>query len=152
MLGVCYNLCMELDPDLHQSTCMMHLHQRGVLCQVPPCRSWCVSTNTISKMRIWGFGSRSPIFFIGLFSIVFQQMIFSPWFGFLAHSFLIPDLELRLQRLVETLYCIVKILYNAMKETKRAVNLSKMVFPFGISRVISMYCVCECHCLIFYFS
>ena len=39
--------------------------------------------------------------------------------GFSAHGFLIPVLELGFRRLVETLYCIVNILYNAMKETKR---------------------------------
>ena len=41
---------------------------------------------------------------------------------------------------VETLYCIVNILYSAMKETKRASeDLRKLVFPFGVSRVIFVY-------------
>ena len=43
--------------------------------------------------------------------------------GFLAHGFLILILELGFWRLKNTLYCIVNILYNAMKETKRAVKL-----------------------------
>jgi hypothetical protein len=50
-------------------------------------------------------------------------MVFNPWFGFLAHGFLILDLELGFSRLVKTLYCIVNILYNEMKETKGAVKL-----------------------------
>ena len=55
-------------------------------------------------------------------------------------GFLIPVLELGFQRLVETLYCIVNILYNAMKETKRVSEaLRKLVFLFGVSRVTSMY-------------
>ena len=61
--------------------------------------------------------------------------------GFLAHGFLIPVLELGFHRLVETLYCIVNILYNAMKEIKRASEaLRKLVFPFGVSRV--NFCIC----------
>ena len=49
--------------------------------------------------------------------------------GFSVHGFLIPVLELGFQRLVETLYCIVNILYNAMQETKRASEaLRKLVF------------------------
>ena len=79
-------------------------------------------------------------------------MVFNPWFGFLAHGFLIPDLELGFRRLLETLYCIVNILYDAMKETKRAVKLLKLDFPFKVSRVIFVYCVCECPCLTFYFA
>ena len=60
--------------------------------------------------------------------------------GFSAHRFLIPILELGFRRLVETLYCIVNILYNAMKETTRASeSLRKLVFPFGVSRVIFVY-------------
>ena len=60
--------------------------------------------------------------------------------GFLAHGFLITDLELGFRSFVETLYCIVNILYNAMKETKRmGESLRKLVFPFGVSRVISVY-------------
>ena len=53
--------------------------------------------------------------------------------GFLVHGFLILVLELGFQRLVETLYCIVNILYNAMKQTKRASEaLGKLVFfPSG---------------------
>ena len=53
--------------------------------------------------------------------------------GFSVHGFLITVLELGFQRLVETLYCIVNILYNAMKETKRAGEaLRKLVFfPSG---------------------
>ena len=57
------------------------------------------------------------------FSAVSQQMVFNPWYGFSTHGFLILDLELGFRRLVETLYCIVNILYNAMKETKREVKL-----------------------------
>lgn len=60
--------------------------------------------------------------------------------GFSAHGFVIPILELGFHRLVETLYCIVNILYNAMKETKRASEaLRKLVFPFRFSRVIFVY-------------
>ena len=56
--------------------------------------------------------------------------------GFSVHGFLIPVLELGFRRLGETLYCIVNILYNAMKETKRVSEaLRKLVFPFGVSRV-----------------
>ena len=56
--------------------------------------------------------------------------------GFSVHGFLIAVLELGFRRLVETLYCIVNILDNAMKETKRASeSLIKLVFPFGVSRV-----------------
>ena len=58
---------------------------------------------------------------------------FDPWFS----NF---GLELGFRRLVETLYCIVNILYNAMKETKRASEaLRKLIFPFRASRVISVY-------------
>ena len=67
--------------------------------------------------------------------------------GFLVHGFLILVLELEFRRLVET-YCIVNILYNAMKETKRASEaLRKLVFPFGVSRVNLCVFVCECHCV-----
>ena len=60
--------------------------------------------------------------------------------GFSTHGFLILVLELGFWKLVETLYCIVNILYNAMKETKGASEaLRKMVFPFWVSKVISMY-------------
>ena len=73
--------------------------------------------------------------------------------GFPAHGFLIPVLELGFQRLVETLYCIVNIVYNAMKETKRASEaLRKLVFPFGVSRVNLYVFVCECHCVMFHFA
>ena len=49
--------------------------------------------------------------------------------GFLVHGFLILVLELGFWRLVETLYCIVNILYNAKKETKRVSEaLRKLVF------------------------
>ena len=41
----------------------------------------------------------------------------------LVHGFLIMILELGFLRLVNTLYFIVNIPYNAMKETKRVVNL-----------------------------
>ena len=72
---------------------------------------------------------------------------------FAIHGILIPELGLGFQRLVETLYCIVNILYNAMKETKRASEaLRKLVFPFGVSRVNLCVFVCECHCVIFYFA
>ena len=54
----------------------------------------------------------SPRFFLGG---CFRRMVFSPWFGFLAHGFLILDLELGFRTLVKTLYFIVNILYNAMK-------------------------------------
>ena len=57
-------------------------------------------------------------FFFGLFLTVFN-----PWFGFLAHGFLIPNLKLGFHMLVKNLYCIVNILYNEKKETKRAVKL-----------------------------
>ena len=73
--------------------------------------------------------------------------------SFLVHGFLIPVLELGFRRLVETLYCIVNILNNAMKETKRASKaLRKLVFPFGVSRVNLCVFVCECHCVMSYFS
>ena len=73
--------------------------------------------------------------------------------GFLVHSFLISVLELGFRRLVETLYCIVNILYNAMKETKRASEaLRKLVFPFGVSRVNLCVFVYECHCVMSYFA
>ena len=66
--------------------------------------------------------------------------------GFLAHVFLILVLELGFHRLVETLYCIVNILYNAIKEIKRASEaLKKLFFPFGVSRVNPCVFVCECH-------
>ena len=73
--------------------------------------------------------------------------------GFLVHGFLIPILELRFWRLVETLYCIVNILYNAMKETKRASEaLREPVFPFGVSKVNLCVFVCECHCVMSCFA
>ena len=73
--------------------------------------------------------------------------------GFSAHGFLIPVLELGFWRLVETLYCIVNILYNAMKETKReSKSLRKLVFPFGGSRVNLCLFVCECHCVMSHFA
>ena len=69
--------------------------------------------------------------------------------GFSIHGFLILILELGFQRLVETLYCIVNILYNAMKETKRVSEaVRKLVFPFRVSRVNLFVFVCECHCVI----
>ena len=73
--------------------------------------------------------------------------------GFSVHGFLIPVLELGFRRLVETLYCIVNILYNAMKETKRASEaLRKLVFPFGVSKVNLCVFVYECHCVMSYFA
>jgi hypothetical protein len=57
------------------------------------------------------------------FLTIFRRTVFSPWFGFLAHGFLIPNLELGFRRFIETLYCIVNILYNAMQETMRAMKL-----------------------------
>ena len=73
--------------------------------------------------------------------------------GFSVHGFLIPILELGFWRLVETLYSIVIILYNAMKETKRASEaLRKLVFPFGVSRVNLCVFVCESHCVISNFA
>ena len=73
--------------------------------------------------------------------------------GFSVHGFLIPVLELGFRRLVETLYCIVNILYNAMKETKRVSEaLRKLVFPFGVSRVNLCVFVYECHCVMSYFA
>ena len=72
--------------------------------------------------------------------------------GFSAHGFLILVLELGFRRLVESLYCIVNILYNAMKETKRASEaLRKLVFPFEVSRVNLYVFVCEFHCVMSYF-
>ena len=72
--------------------------------------------------------------------------------GFAVHGFLILVLELGFWRLVETLYCIVNILYNAMNETKRESEaLRKMVFPFGVSKVNLYVFVCECHCVMSYF-
>ena len=69
---------------------------------------------------------------------------FSPWFSNLV-------LELGFRRLVETLNCIVNILYNAMKETKRASEaLRKLVFPFRVSNLCVF--VCECHCVMSYFA
>ena len=52
-------------------------------------------------------------------------MVFSWLFDkqFSAHGFLILYLELGFRRLVKTLYFIVNILYNEMKETKRVVKL-----------------------------
>ena len=71
---------------------------------------------------------------------------FDPWFSN-------SSLELGFHRLVETLYCIVNILYNAMKETKRMSEaLRKLVFPFGVSKVNLCVFVCECHCVISNFS
>ena len=73
--------------------------------------------------------------------------------GFSVHGFLILVLELGFQRLVGTLYCIVNILYNVMKETKRVCEaLRKLVFPFGVSRVNLCVFVCECHCVMSYFA
>ena len=73
--------------------------------------------------------------------------------GFSVYGFLNLVLELGFRRLVETLYCIVNILYNAMKETKRASEaLRKLVFPFGVSRVNLCVFVCECHCVMSYFA
>ena len=73
--------------------------------------------------------------------------------GFPSHAFLILVLELGFRRLVETLYCIVTILYNAMKETKKASKyLRKMVFPFRVSRVNLCVFVCECHYVMSYFA
>ena len=73
--------------------------------------------------------------------------------GFSVHGFLILVLELGFRRLVETLYCIVNILYNAMKETKRAGEaLRKLVFPFEVSRVNLCVFVYECHCVMSYFA
>ena len=73
--------------------------------------------------------------------------------GFSVHGFLIHVLELGFRRLVETLYCIVNILYNVMKETKRASEaLRKLVFPFGVSRVNLCVFVYECHCVMSYFD
>ena len=72
---------------------------------------------------------------------------------FAIHGILILELELGFQRLVETLYCIVNILYNAMKETKRASEaLRNLVFPFEVSRVNLCVFVCECHCVMSYFA
>ena len=57
------------------------------------------------------------------------------------------------RKLVETLYCIVNILYNAMKETKRTSEaLRKLVFPFGVSRVNLRVFVCECDCVMSHFA
>ena len=73
--------------------------------------------------------------------------------GFSVHGFLILILELGFWRLVETLYCIVNVLYNAMKETKRVSEaLRKLVFHFGVSRVNLCVFVYECHCVMSYFS
>ena len=73
--------------------------------------------------------------------------------SFAVHGFLIPVLELGFWRLVETLYCIVNILYNVMKETNRAnESLRKLVFPFEVSRVNLCVYVCECHCVISNFA
>ena len=73
--------------------------------------------------------------------------------GFSVHRFLILVLELGFRRLAETLYCIVNILYNAMKETKRVSEaLRKLVFPFEVSKVNLCVFVCECHCVIFDFA
>ena len=62
--------------------------------------------------------------------------------SFAVYGILILVLELGFRRLVETLYCIVNILYNVMKETKRASEaLRKMAFPFEVSRVNLCICV-----------
>ena len=64
--------------------------------------------------------------------------------GFAVHGFLIPVLELGFWRLVENLYCIVNILFNAMEETKRVSEaLRKLVFPFEVSRVNLYVFVCN---------
>ena len=50
---------------------------------------------------------------------------FGPWFSN-------SNIGIRVLEVGETLYCIVNILYNAMKETKRASEaLRKLVFPSG---------------------
>ena len=95
-----------------------------------------------------------PIIFLGgLFSTsfltIFRQTIFTPWFGFLAHGFLIMDLELGFWMSIKTLYYVVNILYNAMKETKRACEALKV--GFSLRGFQGNLCVpCECH-LSFYF-
>ena len=79
--------------------------------------------------------------------------VFSVMTCFAVHGIIIPVLELGFRRLVETLYCIVNILYNAMKETKRASEaLRKLVFPFGVSKVNLCVFVCECHCVMSHFA
>ena len=71
---------------------------------------------------------------------IFRFFTFSVMSCFAIHGILIPELELGFQRLVETLYCIVNVLYNAMKEIKRASEaLRKLVFPLRVSRVIYVY-------------
>ena len=72
--------------------------------------------------------------------------------GFSAHGFLIPVLELEFWSLVETLYCIVNILYNAMKETKRVNEAKKASFFLrGFQGNLCVF-VCESHCVMFHFS
>ena len=62
--------------------------------------------------------------------------------GFSVHGFLIVVLELGFRRLVETLYCIVNILYNEMKEIKRACEaLRKLVFSLRGFQGKSL-CIC----------
>ena len=80
-----------------------------------PCQFQCVSTKTIFATWIYGLRDRSPEKKIGFFSMIFRRVVSSPWFGFLAHGFLIMDLELGFWSLVKTLYCIINILYNGMK-------------------------------------
>ena len=85
--------------------------------------------------------------------VQYHFFTFSVMSGFAVHGILIPVLELGFSRLVETLYCVVNILYNAMKETKRASEaLRKLVFPFRVSRVNHCVFVCECHCVMYHFS
>ena len=73
--------------------------------------------------------------------------------GFSVHGFLILVLELGFWRFIETLYCVVNILYNGRKETKRASEaLRKLVFPFEVSRVNLYVFVCECHCVMSHFA
>ena len=59
--------------------------------------------------------------------VIFFAWSLTPWYGFLAHGFLILDLELGFQRSVKTLYCIVKTFVSEvskdLKETKRVVKL-----------------------------
>ena len=70
---------------------------------------------------------------------------FDPWFSNSGIGIRVSE--------VETLYFIVNILYNAMKETNRASEaLRKLVFPFEVSRVNLCVFVCECRCVMSYFA
>ena len=67
-----------------------------------------------------------------------QSTLFSDeWF--FAHGF--PVFELGFWRLVNTLYCILNILYNVMKETKRAIMIYDGFSLRGFQGNLCVLCV-----------